>query len=153
LKDLAAAPDKVLRMLVVFSEGVGGTTTVSEDVADQATALGIPIYPVMVNYQKISNSRGLGGGREPGAGPVPQPMIAFERLGALTGGLSFEPYDMDVSEVRDILEAVKNEGLSQYVAGFVPQPLSGRPREHKLEIRLASKSSGKLLGGRRKAIY
>jgi hypothetical protein len=30
---------------------------------------------------------------------------------------------------------------------------TGVPREHKLEIRLASKSRGKLIGGKRRVIY
>jgi hypothetical protein len=75
----------------------------------------------------------------------------------LTGGHSFEPTDMDAGEVRDILQAVKNDGissvLSQYVVGFAPQSESGSPREHKLEVRLARKSAGKLTGGKRRVIY
>jgi VWFA-related protein len=157
LNDLAAAPDRVLRTLVVFSEGVGGTTTAPEDVADQANALGIPIYPVMINYQKLSNA-GQFRRETPDAPAGPwrserglQWMADYGRLGKLTGGRSFAPYDMSAAEVRDILEAVKNEGLSQYVVGFAPQP--GPPREHKLEIKLTSKPSPKLIGGKRKVTY
>jgi len=159
LKDLAAAPNKALRMLVVFSEGVGGTTTVPEDVAEEAVALGIPIYPVIINYQKISNAPRFGRQAPDAAAgpwrsePALQWMADFGRLGKLTGGRSFEPYDMNAGEVRDILEAVKNEGLSQYVVGFAPQPSSGPPREHRLEIRLGPQSKSKLIGGKRRVIY
>jgi hypothetical protein len=36
-------------MLIMFSDGQPGTTTVPDDVAGQAVALGIPVYPVIVN--------------------------------------------------------------------------------------------------------
>jgi len=42
---------------------------------------------------------------------------------------------------------------SQYVVGFVPQPSSGALNKHKLEIKVASKSSGTLVDGKRTAIY
>jgi hypothetical protein len=80
-------------------------------------------------------------------------MDEFGSLGQLTGGRSFKPLNMSADEVRDILEAVKNEALSQYSVGFVPQTSSGPPRKHKLEIRLASKSRGKLTGGKSSAVY
>jgi hypothetical protein len=54
--------------------------------------------------------------------------------------------------VSNILLVIRNEGLFQYVAGFTPEP-SGKPRKHTLEIKLKSKSSGKLRGGRRTAAY
>jgi hypothetical protein len=82
----------------------------------------MPIYPVMINYQRMSNARGVAG--RDGFRPL-LPMEAFGRLAELTGGSSFESSDMDTGEVRDILEAVKKDGLSQYVAGFVPQPSYG----------------------------
>jgi len=157
LEDSAAAPDKALRMLVTFSMGIGGTTTVPEDVADRAVALGIPIYPVVMGYQMNNGGRGRSG--DGGDQPYPlrlQFMDAFRSLGKLTGDRSFDAADMRAGDVRDFLEIVRNEGLvrarSQYNVGFVP-PSSRAAREHKLEIRLASKSSGKLIGGKRRAIY
>jgi hypothetical protein len=59
-------------------------------------------------------------------------------------------------KVRDVLEAVKTHALARigahYSVGFVPSS-NGSPREHKLEVRLAAKSSGKLTGGTRSATY
>jgi hypothetical protein len=55
--------------------------------------------------------------------------------------------------LSEILAGVRNEGLSQYVVGFVPHASFGTPRDHKLEIKLASKSSGQLIGGKRQATY
>jgi hypothetical protein len=103
----------------------------------------------------------------------------FELLGDLTGALNFEavnhfviPPDADIQgfvlalppgadsmtggETDDILERIKKHALarfsSNYTVGFVPSP-SGAPREHKLEVKLAPKSSGKVTEGKRSAVY
>jgi hypothetical protein len=58
--------------------------------------------------------------------------------------------------VNDILETVKRHALarftSSYTLWFAPSA-SGAPRKHNLEVKLASKSSGKLVDGKRSAIY
>ena len=102
----------------------------------------------------------------------------FELLGDLTGGLRFdamnhvaipdadapplalspfsEGYSMTGEETGDILERVKKHALarfsSNYTVGFVPSP-SDWPREHKLEVKLAPKSRGKVTEGQRSATY
>ncbi len=144
LNDVAAAQDKVARMLVMFSEGIGATTTVPEDVGNHALDLGIPIYPIVTNYQhhiQASYPRNLFRMRE------------FAALGKMTGGRAVEYAEIDAAALRKILESVRSDGLSQYVVGFMPQSAAGTPREHKLEIKLASKSSGALEGGKRRATY
>lgn len=144
LNDVAAARDKVARVLVMFSEGIGATTTIPEDVGNQALDLGIPIYPIVTNYQNHIDSsypRNLFRMRQ------------FAALGKMTGGRAVEYPEIDAAALRKILETVKSDGLSQYVVGFVPQSASGKPREHKLEIKLASKSSNTLEGGKRRATY
>ena len=55
----------------------------------------------------------------------------------MTGGRAVEYREIDAAALRKILESVKNDGLSQYVVGFVPPSASGKPGEHKLEIKLA----------------
>jgi hypothetical protein len=63
---------------------------------------------------------------------------------------------MTGGETDDILERVKRHALarfnSNYTVGFVP-PASGAPRQHKLEVKLALKSSGKVTDGKRNATY
>lgn len=105
----------------------------------------------------------------------------FELLGNLTGGLHFQAvnhaqpskpgqstqgsvfsaknppaYSMTGSETDGILERVKKHALarfsSSYTVGFGPSP-SGAPRKHKLEVKLAPKSSGKVTEGKRSAAY
>jgi hypothetical protein len=112
---------------------------------------------------------------------VPYLNYPFELLGNLTGGLRFEAvnhappskpdeptqglvlsaknpprYSMTGGETGDILERVKKHALarfsSNYTVGFVPSP-SDSPREHKLEVKLAPKSSGKVTEGKRSATY
>ena len=103
----------------------------------------------------------------------------FEVLGHLTGGRHFEAvnhsqplgesgqrfvadrntnlvFSMTGAETDSILERVKKHALarfsSTYTVGFVPSS-SGTPREHKLEVKLAAKSSGKVTEGKRNAAY
>jgi hypothetical protein len=103
----------------------------------------------------------------------------FETLGGLTGGLHFESvnhstplgesgerfvadhetvlsFSMTGAEIDDILTRIQNHALarfrSTYTVGFTPPP-SGAPREHKLEVALAAKSTGKVTEGARVARY
>ncbi len=144
LNDVAAASDKVARMLVMFSEGIGATTTIPEDVGNHALDLGIPIYPIATNYR---------GHIEPRFPRNLFRMRQFEALGKMTGGRAAEYREISAASLRKILESVKNDGLSQYVVGFVPSDASRTPKEHKLEIKLASKSGRSLEGGKRRATY
>jgi hypothetical protein len=144
LNEVAAAADKVARMLVMFSEGIGATTTIPEDVGNQALDLGIPIYPIATNYENHIQSN------------FPRNLFRmrqFEALGKMTGGLSVEHTSIDAATLRKILESVRNHGLSQYVVGFAPASGGATAKEHRLEIKLASKSSGALEGGKRRATY
>ena len=170
IKDATAESGKALRVLVEFSEGTGGTTTSTEDVADNALSLGVSVYPVVLNYRaerrRSAQPDALGGrgdeapgqATERGRGIAPNnSMEDFARLGSLTGGRSFMPTELTVGEVAQILDGVRNEVLdrarSQYTVGFTPESAAGQAREHKLEVRLAAKSAGKVSGGKRKVIY
>src|SRR5262249_46152592 len=99
----------------------------------------------------------------------------FEDVGKQTGGRSFEAsrrgppkistsgetrtldrFSMTGREVNDILGAVKRHALarftSTYTVWFAPSP-SASPRNHKLEVRFAAKSSAKVTEGKRSASY
>jgi hypothetical protein len=115
----------------------------------------------------------------PNAPPIaPYINYPFESLGELTGGLHFESvnhsqplgdsgrfvsdhntslvFSMTGRETQDILERIEKHAVarfsSTYMVGFVPAP-SGAPREHKLEVKLAPKSGGKVSEGKRIATY
>jgi hypothetical protein len=166
LKDAAAVPENAMRMLVIFSEGYKGTTTIPQDAADQATALGIPLFPVVLDWDLYIQHPFAwtdGGNRiiipgtpralnnpPPGLVPVP-PVDSFGSLGELTGGTSSYPSQITAQVIGGIIESVRNQGLTQYAVGFAPG--TGKPKEHRLEIRLKSKSIGKISGGQRKTTY
>lgn len=184
LKGSTAEPSNAMRALIVFSEVVGPTTTTPQDVADQATALGIPVYPVVLNFDEYIRHPFSQGGENTGGygGAVPTsrptwapeydpsaprqssasikdwfikdtiPMQRFASVGWLTGVESLYPSRLDVSVVDNILNVIRDKSLSQYVVGFAP-PSSGQQKKRSLEIRLKSKTTGKLAGGKRSAVY
>ncbi len=140
----ANSQDKVARLMVVFSEGIGATETTPEDVGIQALDLGIPIYPVATNYENHIDEK------------WPRNLFRmrqFEALGAMTGGRSMEYSQIDAARLASILDGVKSDALSQYIVGFVPQAAEGKARSHKLEVKLVAKGAGKLEGGKRTAQY
>jgi hypothetical protein len=211
LRDSAVAPASAERALVIFSTGAEGTALTPQDLADEAVASGVPVYPVALmsypgllpydgygyddqEYYGLTFAGPLGSMFGPGGLHVCRPVspdyprsycasyinYPFELLGDLTGGLRFEAvyhprtvipgeeiqgywladaltaFSMTGGETDDILERVKKHALarfrSNYTVGFVPSR-TGAPREHKLEVKLAPKSSGKVTEGKRSATY
>ena len=143
LNDVAAAQDKVSRVMVMFSEGIGATTTLPEDIGVHALDLGIPIYPVATNYKdhiQPDYPRNLWRMRQ------------FKDLGKLTGGRSVEYASIDAPLLFKILDSFKADALAQYVIGFVPDS-NASPKRHNLEVKVAKKSSGSVEGGKRRAVY
>lgn len=149
MKDAVGAPENALRILVIFSEGKGGTTAPPEEAADQARALGIPLFNVVFDYED-SVSPTLPG-REVAEAAQDALKRYFQNLADSTGGGMFYPSHINAKVISGILEFIRNQGLTQYVVGFLPGP--SEQTEHNLEIRLKSKSIGKLLGGQRKTVY
>ena len=212
---------KAARALVIFSTGAEGTSITPQDLADQAFAAGVPIYPVAlpgfpsvlpyegytyrtavkgVYYFYPSKQEEAGGNQLSMFGPGDTYFVnsqtsnypsgcsncghrfasyynyPFELLGDLTGGLRFdalnhlvindtpdlvllsspEGYSMTGGETDHVLERVKKHAsarfTSNYTVGFAPSP-SDSPREHRLEVKLGPKSSGKVTEGKRSATY
>jgi hypothetical protein len=155
--------------MAVFSEGFGESQAKAHELAGQANDRGIPLYPVVLDYDQysrhspVSTTNGAIGGAQVQR-PKDQPggarffnastpaMDRFAAVGAATGGESFSPSHLDTDSVRRILETIRNEGISRYVAGFAPAA-SGAPRAHKLEVRPKVKSKDKIINGRRQASY
>ncbi len=143
LNDVSSAQDKVSRVMVMFSEGIGATTTLPGDIGVHALDLGIPIYPVATNYQHHIHSdypRNLWRMRQ------------FKDLGKLTGGRPVEYASIDAPLLLKILDSFKADALAQYVIGFVPDS-NAYPKRHNLEVRVAKKSSRSVEGGKRRAVY
>jgi hypothetical protein len=143
LSDVAAAEDKVSRVMVMFSEGIGATTTLPGDIGVHALDLGIPIYPVATNYKnhiQPEYPRNL------------WRMERFEALGEITGGGAVEYASVDAPLLLSILTSFKADALAQYVIGFVPDS-NASPKRHNLKVRMAKRSSGSVRGGERRAVY
>jgi hypothetical protein len=143
LNDVAAPQDRVSRVMVMFSEGIGATTTLPEDIGVQALDLGIPIYPVATNYKHHID------------GGFPRNrwrMNQFKNLAKLTGGQSVELASIDAPRLLKILNSFEADALAQYVIGFEPDS-NASPKRHDLEVRVAKKSSGSVEGGKRRALY
>jgi hypothetical protein len=143
LSDVAAAEDRVSRVMVMFSEGIGATTTLPGDIGVHALDLGIPIYPVATNYKnhiQPEYPRNL------------WRMQRFEALGAITGGGALEYASVDGPLLLSILNRFRADALAQYVIGFVPDS-NASPKRHNLKVRMAKRSSGSIRGGERRAAY
>lgn len=145
LNAASAAQDRVARILVMFSEGIGATTTVPEDIGNQALDLGIPVYPIATDYKHRISSFSFPRNNFR--------MHQFEALGKMTGGRPYQFAAIDAKTLRTILDNVVSDALAQYVVGFVPASGEAATRQHNLEIRLASKSAGNIEGGKRRAMY
>jgi len=101
LKDAAAAPENDMRMLAVFSEGYAPTSTTAQDASDQAIAVGIPVFPVVLDWdlylQFPLGNMTLGNGVEVQDPKDPSRKLyadvrrqrMLESLGELTGGTAF----------------------------------------------------------------
>lgn len=154
LKDCATFQNSAVRVLVVFTEASGRrTTTTLEDVTSQAISLGIPIYPVVLDYEKYQSHpfarRRTAGGW---VGFEATLMAEFGGIGKSTSGRAFFPPEVDAEMIGKVLEVIRNEGLSRYVLGFQP-PASAKQRLHNLEVKLKSKATGKIMSGKRTAVY
>jgi hypothetical protein len=143
LSDVAAAQDRVSRVMVMFSEGIGATTTLPQDIGFHALDLGIPLYPVAANYLRHINA---------GYPRNQWRMQNFKDLGTMTGGRAVEYPAIDAPLLLSLLESFKADALAQYVIGFVPDS-NASYRKHNLEVRVAKKSSGSVEGGKRRAVY
>ena len=147
LNEVSAAQDSVTRILVMFSEGIGATTTVPEDIGNRALDLMqdshlsdcyrlLPAHSINYNSFPRNYFR----------------MQEFEALGKMTGGRAAEYEAIDARTLRTIVDAVVTDALEQFVVGFAP--VSGEDgRNHQLEVKLSSKSIGTIEGGKRRAVY
>jgi VWFA-related protein len=158
------------RILMVFSMGLSGTGTRSEDVINAAEQSGIPIYPVVWGEIQVGKVNAEWGGSSSGRSPNPgnpanyvasgtarmlEDMKKFTDLGERTGGLSFTyAYgSVNLSAMQKILATMRSHTDSQYFAGFMPSQSGAKPKQHHLEVKLVSKGVGKLIGGKRQASY
>jgi hypothetical protein len=163
-RDSATGPGNVTRLLLVFSDGFATSNTKVETAAQYISELGIPVYPVALGHQKLIDriNQARGQGVDSRGQPRPpsdhqrrlelqeQEIEEYARLGELTGGRSFDPRELTNEALRQILQFIVGQVRFEYVAGYYPEPSSGgEKKKHKVEVRLLSTDSGKLIGGSR----
>jgi hypothetical protein len=141
-RDAAAFPGDGTHILVVFSDGLGDTTSEAKDGSAVCQELGIPVYPVVL-LAKPGDTNSVRAPRE----------REFASLGGLTGGKSFVPANMTVTMVHNILSSIAGEIRTAYVAGFSPDPPAGKSRKHTVTVRLRDPKVGKIAGGSRTVVH
>jgi VWFA-related protein len=163
-QDVAAQPSAASRMMLIFSDGFGTTTSTPEDAAKICEEMGVTVNPVVLGHWKLldqmRNEQEKASARS-SKNPSAPPSAAADRmnekqteiehfgsLGRLTGGHAFDPPQMDLTILRRILEGLVAEVRTEYVVGFTPDEAE-QGRRHKLEVRLREKSVGQVVGGTR----
>lgn len=164
-QDAAKGPPSVSRMMLVFSDGLGTTTSVPEDAAPICEELGIPVYTVALGHERVLASLNRSQPRPSKKRPAPISTASagaqmketkveeYLRLAKLTGGMPFDLRVLNLAVMEKLLDGMVAEIRTAYVAGFVPEPPAGAPRKHKVEIRLLDKNLGKVIGGTRTVVH
>lgn len=170
LKDAAASAVAARRMLVVFTNGGDGTTSLKStysSIVDPSLALNIPINPVVLDFSSSQGLPAVGAvqGTPAAEGVVKGPsdklgyirstapyrnLNWFTSMGEQTGGSAFIPPHLDRDALSGILGLVRDTLQSQYVVGFVPDAAAKsapKSKKHSLAVALTSKSKGKIVGG------
>lgn len=167
-KDAATTTGEATRMILVFSDGFATTDTRPRDVTGELNDMGIAVYPVLLGHQKIKdrvrhimesgrNQQGmLSDGAKNQLAHIElqeKDIMDYASLGELTGGRSFDPPLFNFTTVRDILTSMAHVVRFEYVLGFRPEDPDGKPRKHKLSVKLQSKELGKVTGGTRVIVH
>jgi len=163
-KDVATEPVAASRIMLIFSDGFGTTTSTPEDAAKICEEMGVTVNPVVLGHSKLLDQMRNQQEKESARSsktPSAIPSDAAERmnekqmeiehfgsLGRLTGGHAFDPPQMDLTILRRILEGLVGEVRTEYVVGFTPDA-DVEGKRHKLEVRLRDKSVGQMVGGTR----
>jgi hypothetical protein len=183
LQDSAGFPGNTVRALVPISFGHGGTNSTAKDIEAMVKQAGSPIYPVVLGYMmyeadilawsrltavyqdleaKNAGTVRAGSNRttirnyESAITFVEQELSYkndFASLAEMSGGEAFRCGSVLKSDMESIIHTIEEQVRHQYVAGFAPEVSSGMPQKHTLEVKLISKTRGKILGGKRTIWY
>ena len=158
VRDAAAVPGDISRLLLIFSDGFPSTTTRPQFAAAAAVEAGIPVYPVVLGHRALIEQINAFRERQRPNRPELTGMLGlqakeeqiqeFARLGELTGGRSFDPLVISLSVMRQVLGNMVAQVRTEYTVGFVPES-GAAERTHKIEVRLRASALGKLRGGSR----
>ena len=162
IRAAGATPGDAPRMILVFSDGFGDTSSVAQDAAEADREFGIPIYPVILGHRDLTERLRIAQQNMRPEQVTSADMLYlnaleakiedFARLADLTGGRSFDPREMNLAVLRQVLGAMVALVRTEYTVGFVPAAAAA-PRKHNLEIRLRDKNIGKVHGGARTVVH
>jgi VWFA-related protein len=161
-REAAATPGEATRLILVFSDGFDTTNARPDDAADVARDLGVAVYPVALGHwtlverarteqQRIANGSRTGEVSSPTLDRIQsqeREVMDFAGLGDLTGGRSYDPREISLSVMKQVLGGLVWSVRTEYTVGFSPEP-SASPRKRKLEVRLRDKQIGQVTGGTR----
>ena len=153
-RDAANRGGHVSRMMIVFSDGFSTTSLDPKLAARSASALGIPVYPVVLGHERIARQM-AGGGRNsvwpqqaPNRRPNPRAnlrganaraqerrMAAFADIGPLTGGRSYDLEVINNKVIRQILSSLSTIAETEYVVGYYPRSVDEELTAHQVEVR------------------
>jgi len=178
-----AEPGNAMRVMAVFSEKVGPTTTTPEDAAGAANALGIPVYAVVLDIDEYIRSPFWKGGNASGGGgavPIERPSQAPPYDPGAPRGSAASIRDWYVKDTvpmvrfgsvgpltggealyphsinAEIMNGILDRIRDKSLSQYVvgfAPSSSGQAKKHSLAIKLKSRSVGKLSGGERTAVY
>ena len=162
IADVGRTQTAAVRMIVVVASGFSrpgdGAPRLTAAAAERA---GVIITPVTLGHRARQD-----GYRDWSSGPADRTWTArmdaqnasyesqvkgFLSLGERTGGLSFDPPELNDETLRTILRAVADQARNTYVVGFIPVR-SVAPAAHALEVRLRQQPRGTTLSGGRRVI-
>jgi len=166
LQDLATVPSNATRMLVVVSFGNRGTDTKPSFAAEIARELGVPIYPIVLEYTQLERAsmqaqqdQSSGDPYKDSASRINYAENAllvkrqFASLGEMTGGQEFL-FEQFAKQGMDLVLRVLDDHVQhQYTVGFSPKLSEGTPQRHTLEVKLTTNGKGKIAGGKRIITY
>jgi VWFA-related protein len=155
-REAAQTPGEASRMIMVFSDGLGTTTSRPEDAAELDRELGIPVYPVLLGHRQLL--------QRPADARAREKPVKSSKKGGASGGpsqsemklearaMQVDPPAIDLNTMRQILWAILADMRAWYTVGFPVEP-SETLKKHKLEVRLANKDMGKIEGGTRTLLH
>ncbi|MBS1855371.1 MAG: VWA domain-containing protein [Acidobacteria bacterium] len=166
-RDAASGPMEATRLMLVFSDGFPSTDTRPDDIAVPLRDTGVAIYPVVLGHWQLAEQINAeqerltershrdempSSKRLDSLNEKAHQIAEFKQLADLTGGQSFDPREITLDVLKQVLAFMAGQVRSEYVIGFAPE-VSATPRRHKLEVRLREKDTGRLLGGTRTLVH
>jgi VWFA-related protein len=145
-RQAAANGGNAVRMMVIFSDGQADYDDLDryEDAIGAAQALGIALYPVLLQSPN-ANLDGIQGNLPT---YVWESMEKYQNLARRTGGKSFTAAATQ-NALPAILSAIAQHIRYDYVAGFYPSVSGATRKRRSVEVSMRSKNRGQITGGKR----